>query len=158
MLVALAWGPVFWKTRHLYDAYQDFWKETGSGFSLSLRAIMQTPIRLLLDPSSVWPLVHRRPLALLVFATPLLRLKKSPELLLWWLWTVCTIAVVVAVDFVHHTTMVGVLRYVFLAAPAIYAILATAIPARLRHPHRLRSADLLGRLRLLPHADRPRGR
>lgn len=129
--VALTWGPIFWKTRHLYDAYQDFWKETGSGFGLSLRAITQTPIRLLLDPSSVWPWFTALPLALLVFAAPLLRLKKSPELLLWWLWTVCTIAVVVAVDFVHRTTMVGILRYVFLAAPAIYAILATAIPARL---------------------------
>jgi len=131
LLAAILWGPVFWKTRHLYDSYQDFWKETGSGIGLTLRAVARTPIRLLLDPSQHWPWFTAVPLALLVFFVPIFRFRKSSDLVLWWLWAVCTIAVVVAVDFVHHTTMVGVLRYVYLASPAIYAILAVAIPGRL---------------------------
>jgi hypothetical protein len=131
LLAALLWGPVFWKTRHLYDSYHEFWKETGSGLGLSIRAIARIPIRLLLDPSQPWPWFTAFPLALLVFCIPILRFRKSRDLILWWLWAVCSIAVVVAVDFIHHTTMVGVLRYVYLASPAVYAILAMAIPGRL---------------------------
>jgi hypothetical protein len=128
---AVLWGPVFWKTRHLYDAYQDFWKNPDAGIRQSALAIVRIPIRLLLDPWQGWRWFTAAPLAVLVFAVPPLRLRKSPDILLWWLWTVGTTAVVAIVDVVHHSTMVGVLRYVFLASPAVYAMLATAIPGRL---------------------------
>jgi hypothetical protein len=132
LLVALAvWGPVFWKTRHLYDAYQNFWRDSDAGMLQSARAIVRIPIRLLLDPWQGWRWFTAVPLAMLVFAVPPFRLRKSPGIMLWWLWTIGTIAVIAIVDLVHHSTMVGVLRYVFLASPAVYAILATIIPGRL---------------------------
>jgi hypothetical protein len=151
LFVALTWGPVFWSTRHLYGAYENFWRETGAGFTLTLLALIRIPIRFLLDTSTPWPWFTAAPLALLVFVFPLIPLPwysgggsgwgssppapkpsdRPPQLLLWWLWTICTIGVVVAVDLIHRTTMVGVLRYVYLASPAVYAILATALPSRL---------------------------
>jgi hypothetical protein len=163
LFVALAWGPVFWSTRHLYGAYENFWRETGAGFPLTLRALNRIPIRFLLDTATPWPWFTAAPLALLVYFFPLIPLPwysggveaersevptcrelgwgssppdpkpsdRPPQLLLWWLWTICTIGIVVAVDLIHRTTMVGVLRYVYLASPAVYAILATALPSRL---------------------------
>lgn len=130
-VAAAMWGPVFWKTRHLYDAYQEFWTDADSGIGQSARAIATIPIRLLLDPSDPWQWFAAVPLAALVYVVPLFRLRKQPDVLLWWLWTAGTIGVVTIVDIVHHSTMVGVLRYVFLASPAVYAILATAVPGRL---------------------------
>ncbi len=130
LFAAVIWGPVFWKTRHLYDAYQDFWVNPDAGIGQSTRAILRIPIRLLLDPWQGWRWFTAVPLAALVFASPLFRLRKSPDIRLWWLWTIGTIAVVAAVDFAHGSTMVGVPRYVFLASPAVYAILATIIPGR----------------------------
>ncbi|HEX4053328.1 MAG TPA: glycosyltransferase family 39 protein [Tepidisphaeraceae bacterium] len=130
-VAALMWGPVFWKTRHLYDAYQQFWADADSGIGHSARAIAMIPIRLLLDPTVNWRWLAAVPLAVLVYVVPLLRLRKRPDLLLWWLWVAGTIGVVAIVDCVHHSTMVGVLRYVFMASPAVYAILVTAVPGRL---------------------------
>jgi hypothetical protein len=131
LFAAALWGPVFWKTRHLYDAYQSFWKAPDAGVRKSIGAIVRIPIRLLLDPWQGWRWFTAVPLAVLAFLVPLFRLRKSPEILLWWLWAIGTIGVVAIVDLVHHSTMVGVLRYVFLASPAVYAMLATAIPGRL---------------------------
>jgi len=131
LFAVVLWGPVFFKTRHLYDAYQDFWKDPDAGLRQSALAIVKIPIRLLLDPLQGWRWFTAVPLAVLVFAVPPLRLRKSPDILLWWLWTIGTIAVIAIVDLVHHSTMVGVLRYVFLASPAVYAILATIIPGRI---------------------------
>jgi hypothetical protein len=131
LVAAATWGPVFWKTRHLYDAYEQFWREAGQGIGQSGRAIAMIPIRLLLDPSDNSQWFTAVPLALLVSVVPLFRLRKSPELLLWWLWLVGTVGVVAISDIVHHSTMLGVLRYVFLASPAVYAMLATAVPGRL---------------------------
>jgi hypothetical protein len=131
LIAAVAWGPVFWKTRHLYDAYQDFWKDPGAGIELSGLAIAQIPIRLLLDPSADWEWLTALPLAALVYFVPVFRFQKQPHLLLWWLWILGTVGVVAAVDMVHYSTMVAVLRYVFLASPAVYAILATILRGRL---------------------------
>ncbi len=130
-VAAAIWGPVFWKTRHLYAAYQEFWADADNGITQSARAIAAIPIRLLLDPADHWRWFAAAPLAALVYVVPPFRLRKRPDLLFWWLWTVGTIGVVVIADIVHHSTMVGVLRYVFLASPAVYAILATAVPGRL---------------------------
>jgi hypothetical protein len=130
-IAAASWGPVFWKTRHLYDAYQEFWKDPNGGFAASAGAITTIPIHLLLDPGFSWRWLAALPLAILVYVVPIFRFRHSPHLLLWLLWIIGTIAVVSAVDALHHSTMVGVLRYVYLASPAIYAILATIIPGRL---------------------------
>jgi hypothetical protein len=130
LFAAIIWGPVFWKTRHLYDAYQEFWSDPNRGIIQSAREIAMIPIRLLLDPWAESRWLAALPLAILVYVVPLFRFRKYPHLLLWWLWIVGTIGVVVAVDVIHHSTMVGVLRYVFLASPAVYAILATILPGK----------------------------
>jgi Dolichyl-phosphate-mannose-protein mannosyltransferase len=130
LVAAATWGPVFWETRHLYDAYRGFWKDPNSGIGRSLQEIVKIPIRLLLDTSDNWPWFAAIPLAALVYLVPPLLARRRGEMLLWWLWIIGTIGAVAAVDAVHHSTMVGVLRYAFLASPAVYAILATAVPGR----------------------------
>lgn len=130
-VAAAAWAPVFWETRNLFATYQDFLREPDRGLLQLPRAIVQAPIRFLLAPSLEWQWFYALPLAVLVFVVPLFQLRKSPEMLLWWLWAVGTIGVVTAADLIRHSTMVGVIRYVLLASPAVYSILATAIPRRL---------------------------
>lgn len=131
LLVAAAlWGPIAWETRQVFAAFPDFAKIPNAGPIQTVLAVVKIPIRLLLDPSQDWRWFTALPLALLVFVTPLFRLAKSPTLLLWWLWTVGTIFIILAVDSVRHSMMIGWVRYVFLASPAVYATLATIIPGR----------------------------
>jgi drug/metabolite transporter superfamily protein YnfA len=55
-------------------------------------------------------------------------MRKSPEMLLWWLWIVGTIGMLLAVDFYRNTLLIGILRYSFILSPAIFIILATFLP------------------------------
>jgi hypothetical protein len=130
-VAGILWGPVFWKTRHLYDAYQEFWQNPNAGVRESVLAILQVPVRLLLDPNRAWDWLTAVLIAALIYIAPLFRIRQIPENLLWWLWIAGTIAVVTVVDLAHRSTMVSVIRYDMLASPAVYAILSIVIPHRL---------------------------
>jgi hypothetical protein len=72
-----------------------------------------------------WPAVIA--LAIMVYVLPPLDRRKT----LWWLWTIFTIGVVLAVDLFRHSGLLQIDRYPFIAAPAVYAILAMPLPGRI---------------------------
>jgi len=61
-----------------------------------------------------------------LYVLPLLVWKRQPTVALWWLWLVGTIAPVALLDFSQKTMHLAYIRYVLLAAPAVYALLATS--------------------------------
>ncbi len=62
-----------------------------------------------------------------MYVVPLMKMRKRPQLLFWWLWTICTIGVVVAVDLVRSSQLVSNSRYIILASPAVYVVLSTSL-------------------------------
>ena len=131
LLVALmVWGPVFWKTRHVFSIYTDY-ADTNIGPALIGYSILRLPTQLCLDTFDDGHWLPVILLAIFVYLSPLFRLKKSPEMLLWWLWMAAIIGLVAVTDIARHSDLIIMLRYVFLASPAIYAVVATSLPGRL---------------------------
>jgi len=123
VLTALAWAPMLWKNR---DAFQN---------GLALNQIDPTPVwstidvpqRLLLGrvAEMKWPAAIA--LAFLVYVLALVDLRKR----LWWLWIVFTLSLILTVDLYRHSALLAMDRYIFLASPAVYIVLALPIPCRL---------------------------
>jgi uncharacterized membrane protein len=132
LLAALLWGPVFWQTRAVFEAFPNFSKVPGNRAIWIGRAIITAPAQLFLDAAGHWNWVQSIPLALLVYvASPLLS-RRSPEMLLWWLWIIGVSGFLVTLDAARGTTLSGVIRYLFIESPAIFAVLATPLaPGRL---------------------------
>lgn len=130
LLAAVLWGPVLWQTRGVFEAFPNFAKTPGNRALSIGQAILAAPAQVFLDARENWNWAQCIPLALLVYLAPLLS-RRSPEILLWWLWIVGTIGLLVAVDAARGTTLTGVSRYAFLVSPAVFAILATPLPGRL---------------------------
>ena len=72
-------------------------------------------------------------LAGIVLVVPVLMFRRRGlgPLSLWWTWAVCTIGVVYLSDYLRHTALIVIPRYLTPAAPAVFVILAAALPARL---------------------------
>ena len=127
-LALLVWGPVFWNTRTGLDAFPNFSMVSGNRFPWIVRGIITAPAQLFLDASANWSWQSSIPLALLAYAAPPLLARKSPEMLLWWLWILGAVGLLLAIDIVRGTTLVTVIRYLFITSPIIYIILATLLP------------------------------
>jgi hypothetical protein len=145
LFVAIIWGPIFLMTHNKVMALHNFAVLPNRSI---VRSILDIPDRLAFGPigpmigptfllSSIFGTVGNiewlvyLPLALLVYVSPLFRRRSQPELLLWWLWAIGSIAAVAMLDIRRHSVLVSVDKYVFLAAPAVYAILAAPFPTRI---------------------------
>lgn len=126
-LVAAAWGPMFWRARHLValDGYV-----RGRGVDI-VESFVNLPRRLLLHSSLETGFLSMLAFAAVIYLLPPLRLRRHPHLLLWWLWAVCVPGFLLLWDEVRHTHFIGITRYALLASPAIYAIFATPFPTNL---------------------------
>jgi hypothetical protein len=128
-LFAVLWGASFWKTRGLASAWMH--SEMSSYFHLHSFAIyvLDIPQRLTFGTmsGSHWPILVA--MAVLVYVVPLVMRGKN---LIWYYWLVGSIAGPVAIDCVTHadSMLIAMDKYVFLAAPAVYAILAAALVGR----------------------------
>jgi uncharacterized membrane protein len=120
VIVLVAWGPMFWRARGLVtlDAYV-----RGKGIGIG-ETFLNLPRRLLLHISLETGFLSMLAMAVVVYISPLLRLKRWPHLLLWWLWALCTAGFLLAWDEVRGTHLISVTRYVLLVSPAIFIILA----------------------------------
>lgn len=122
LFAAVVWGPVAWQTRHQYIAGANF-GQTGAALPF---AAIDAPRKLLFgqlgDP--FYKSVAAWALAFLVYLSPTFRIRRDPRLLPAWLWTLGGIGFVVFVDLLRHTQFVDFPRYIFLASPAVYLILA----------------------------------
>jgi hypothetical protein len=86
----------------------------------------QDPLALVDNAS--WPLVIA--FAAISYLAPVLMLRKRPDLLIWWLWIASQVGLVLAIDLARHSTLLTVTRYVVLAAPGFYAVMASPLPGR----------------------------
>ena len=127
VFVLVAWGPMFWQARGLV-AQDSYIKGKGIGI---FESFLNLPRRLLLDLSLETGFLSMLAFAVVIYISPLLRLRRNPQLLLWWLWVICVPGFLVIWDVLRHTHFVGVTRYVLLASPGMYAIFATPFPTRI---------------------------
>jgi hypothetical protein len=126
IFVLITWGPMAWRARALagYDSYVH-------GNVGIYEAFLNLPRRLLVHLSFETGFLMLWALAFVVYISPLLRCKRHPQLLLWWLWVICVPGFLLAWDSIKQTHFTSVTRYVLLASPAIYAIYATPLPTKL---------------------------
>jgi uncharacterized membrane protein len=125
ILAAVVWGPILWHTRAVFDAFPIFSKVPGNRAIWITRALVTTPAQLFLDAAGNWTWPQCLPLALLIYCVPPLLMRHRPEMLLWWLWIVGTTGVLIAIDAARGTTLSGVIRYLFIESPAVFAVLVT---------------------------------
>jgi hypothetical protein len=130
LIALIAWGP------HLHD-----YSVTGYGEIRGrnlFHLICSAPQRLTMETNQnplqmadngSWPLVLG--IAAIVYLLPLITLRSRPELLLWWLWSVCGIGLVLGFDIARHSTLLSITRYITPAAPGVYALLAAPLPTRI---------------------------
>ncbi len=121
LFAAIVWGPIAWKTRHDYIVGPNF----GVSGEPLVSAIVGAPRESVIgdDPSRL----ISYGLAFLVYLLPLLRIRKRPQLFFWWLWATCTIGTVAAVDIMRGSQLVGISKYIILASPAVYLLLAGSL-------------------------------
>jgi hypothetical protein len=124
LFVAAIWAPFAWLTRHQYIIGPGF---GNMGVSLAAAAI-DAPRKLVFDQFSdpAGKLLAASALAFLVYLSPLFRIRSDPKILPAWLWTIGSIGFILLVDIAGHTQFVDLPRYIFLASPAVYLILAAS--------------------------------
>jgi hypothetical protein len=125
--VVAAWGPMFWRARQLL-ALDSFVR--GNGVDI-LGSYINLPRRLLLHLSLETGFLAMYTFAAVIYLSPALRIRRNPQLLLWWIWAICTPGFLLLWDIVRHTHFMTVTRYVLLDSPAIFVIFATPFPTRL---------------------------
>lgn len=121
LFAAIVWGPMGWKTRHSYIAGPHF----GVSGELLIAAVVEAPGRLVVGETRGRLISYG--LAFLVYILPLLKMRKRPQLLFWWLWTICTVGAVALLDAIRGSQLVGISRYIILASPGIYVVLSTSL-------------------------------
>jgi hypothetical protein len=125
--VLITWGPMFWRARELV-AFDGFVR--GNGIDI-FGSFLNLPRRLLLHLSLETGFLTMLAFAAVIYLSPPLRIRRNPQLLLWWLWAICMPGFLLLWDEVRHTHFITVTRYVLLDSPAIFAIFATPFPTRL---------------------------
>jgi len=122
LFVAAIWAPFAWMTRHQYIVGPGF---GNMGVSLAA-ATIDAPRKLVFDQFSdpAGKVLAASALAFLVYFSPIFRIRSDPRLLPAWLWTIGGISFILLVDIAGHTQFVDLPRYIFLASPAVYLILA----------------------------------
>jgi hypothetical protein len=127
---ALSWGPIFWSTRSITRPWMNTHFKSAYHLHPLAFYVLDIPQRLTFGniSSTRWPVMIA--LAVLVYLLPPLKRGKT---LFWYFWTLGTIAVPLAVDIYSSadSMLVGMDKYVLLAAPGVYGILAAAICGRL---------------------------
>jgi hypothetical protein len=125
-VAAIAWGPFILQERSELDPSWLIDHHPGAWVNLIVQAI-GAPAMQLYGPEA-WP--NPIAIAVIVFLIPLLAARRKPEVMLWWLWLVTTVAIILILDLSRHTKVITVLRYTFLAAPPIFVLALTALPFR----------------------------
>ncbi len=133
-IAAAAWGPNFlaYNQNNPLADYGRIFNRTLAHITLSVpqRLIMESNYdQFLSADDGPWTLVIS--LAILTFLIPVVRLRSQPHLLFWWLWVAGEVGLIFMIDVVRHSTLLTITRYVTLAAPAVYALLAVPLPGRI---------------------------
>lgn len=133
----LVWGPGIWKQwPHLFS--QNDWLHEGATHNawLTLEQWWRSPIALLTAAFDVEftrgvgmgnPLLDPTAAAGFLFILPVLMLRRRPDLLLWTLWLIAVTGMPAMLDLTRSTSHLLFIRYVLLAGPAVYMLLAALL-------------------------------
>jgi len=135
VVLVIIWGPQFWKTRsliHMWGTQYHFEVDANGGSRLTTSLLARAPARLALGAEDdAYPRPrHWLPLCLLALLVPLWALRRSPDVSFWWLWVAGSLAFVAVFDLARHAAMLQNVRYICVASPGIFALLATPLPIR----------------------------
>jgi hypothetical protein len=122
-IAGMIWAPQAWANRGAFHNELGVFRFTPT----PLASTVDVAERLVLGSVEVmkWPAAIA--LAIMVYVLPPLDRRK----IFWWLWTIFTIGIVLAVDLYRHSGLLQIDRYPFIAAPAMYAMLAMPLPGRI---------------------------
>jgi hypothetical protein len=124
----MVWGPIFWSTRSI--AYWWMFPRSFTGLNSLWIYMLDLPQRLLVGNMNGmrWPATIA--FAVIVYLLPLVRRGRC---LIWYFWTLATIAAPLSIDLYTSTSspLVGLNKYIFLAAPGIYGIVASGVSGRM---------------------------
>jgi hypothetical protein len=134
-IVTILWLPQFWRARrlvHIWGSEYHFEIDRNGGSALTGSLLARAPARLALareDETYLRPQIWA-PFFLLTFLAPLWSVHRRPEVAFWWLWTAGSLLFVAVFDVARHAVMLQNLRYIFVASPGIFALLATPFSIR----------------------------
>ncbi len=117
------WAPELWHNRQAFHNALGVIQFTPTPFLSTI----DLPQRLLFGPVHFMKWPSAIALAILVYVFSIFDRRK----IFWWLWTILTVGIVLAVDLSRHSGLLQIDRYPFIAAPAVYAILAMPLPGRI---------------------------
>jgi Dolichyl-phosphate-mannose-protein mannosyltransferase len=123
VIAGAIWSPQLWHNRPAFHNALGVFRFTPT----PLTSTIDVAQRLTLGDVNVmrWPAAIA--LAIMIYVLPPL----DPRKTFWWLWTIFTIGIVLVVDLFRHSGLLQIDRYPFIAAPAVYAILAMPLPGRI---------------------------
>lgn len=132
---AIIWGPFLWEQRQYVTETADVWlKENVPRHGLlTLERLATSPGRLAFYTRQMQPWQWAAAILLIL---PLFLLHRRPQLLLWCLWLAGTLGFVAALDLIRGTGHLRLVRYVSLASPAVFILLAAmlgSLPPLWRH-------------------------
>jgi hypothetical protein len=123
IVVAAVWAPMMWHSPPVFHStFGTIEIAPTPWFSAA-----DAPQRMIFGVVETvkWPSAIA--LAILVYVLPAFDRRK----LLWWLWTLLTIGIVLAVDLGRDSALLKFDRYLLIAMPAVCAILAASLPGRI---------------------------
>ncbi len=127
---ALAWGPFMWRQRAAFstaDPAAAFLREAGPGHvAATLLRLLTLPASMVVDARPVPPWYAAVGVAAYAAAAFACRRRRWPAV--WPLLYVALVGLLAVTDLAHSTAQLNFLRYVLLASPVVYAVVATARP------------------------------
>ena len=132
LLFAVTWTPSFLAQIRDTHNHVNYFLDRQPGFPLRwFQRLAGASFRLLNEPlpGSDKPAY----LFTIICILPLLLIRRRPDLLLWAIWIPFVILFVAAVDLTRQTWLLALVRYMLLAGPAIYLVLAS-LGMRLKPP------------------------
>jgi uncharacterized membrane protein len=129
LIAAAVWGPEYLsQVRTLPSTNPPYIQDNAPGIlGRTFWRITNAPLQLLTGDILAWflPTAVAVLAAIVIILVPIIRLRRRRDLLLWVLWIFGTLGLSAMQDLLHHWKTSEVIRFIFLAAPAVYALLAS---------------------------------
>ncbi|MGA2584935.1 MAG: glycosyltransferase family 39 protein [Tepidisphaeraceae bacterium] len=129
LLAAVVWGPEYLsQVRTLPSTNPPYIQDNAPGIvGRTFWRVINAPLQLLTGDVLAYflPTAVEVLFAIVIIVVPIFRLRRRRDLLLWVLWILGTLGVSAGEDLIHQWKTSEVIRFIFLAAPAVYALLAS---------------------------------
>ena len=131
IVFALVWGPFLLRQHQVQSrqaSSQAFLADPGAGhvYRAIVRVATIPAQALAFNTLSTHPPAWLIVLILIAFLAPLIWLRRSGALLLWYLWFAGTLAPLAAGDLLNHFRTLGIPRYTVSAEIAVFGVIAAA--------------------------------